>query len=111
MVNSHSHREFLVKEIQVQVDQANRIEKQLIKALQENNKTAMCIPAVLCIEGDRIIAVGIAEDKELKCNKLQFQLNDIENEWIDADNCACDDFNWVVLMYNVLETLEPGIMD
>lgn len=111
MVNSQSHRVFLVKEIQAQADQANRIEKQLIMVLQDNNKTAMCIPAVQCIEGDRIIAVGIAEDKELKCNKLQFQLNDIENEWIDADNCACDDFNWVVLLYNVLETLEPGIMD
>lgn len=97
--------------MQEQADQANRIEKQLIMALQENNKTAMCIPAVQCREGDRIIAVGIAEDKLLKCNKLQFQLNDMENEWIDADTCACDDFDWVELMYNVLETLEPGIMD
>ncbi len=111
--NNNSHRAFLIKEMQVQVDQAIRIEKQLAIALAENGVTAICIPAINIrnSEFSRIIAVGITKDRVLKCDKLQFQCDSMDNEWVDADDFAADDFDWTELMFNTLEALEPGIMD
>lgn len=110
--NNNSHRAFLIKEMQMQVDQAIRIEKQLAIALAENDVTAICIPAIkLKDNNSRIIAVGITKDRVLKCNKLQFQCDNMDNEWMDADDFAADDFDWTELMFNTLEALEPGIMD
>ena len=110
--NNNSHRAFLIKEMQVQTDQAIRIEKQLAIALAENDVTAICIPAIkLKDNNSRIIAVGITKDRVLKCNKLQFQCYNMDNEWMDADDFAADDFDWTELMFNTLEALEPGIMD
>jgi hypothetical protein len=110
--NNNSHRAFLIKEMQMQVDQAIRIEKQLAIALAENDVTAICIPAIkLKDNNSRIIAVGITKDRFLKCDKLQFQCDSMDNEWVDADEFASDDFDWTELMFNTLEALEPGIMD
>ena len=109
--NNNSHRAFLINEMQVQADQANRIEKQLAIALAENDVKAICIPAIKLNDEHRIVAVGITKDNILKCNRLQLQLDSLDTEWIDADEFACDEFDWTELMYNTLEELEPGIMD
>lgn len=110
--NNNSHRAFLINEMQVQADQANRIAKQLAIALADNEIKAICIPAIKIDKtNSRIIAVGITKDRVLKCDKLQFQCDSMDNEWIDADEFACDEFDWTELMYNTLEAIEPGIMD
>lgn len=115
-VNNNSHRAFLIVEMQMQSEQANRIRKQLALALAENDVKSICISAVelrnnLHNEKHRIVAVGFTKDNLLKCNRLQLQLDSLDTEWIDADEFAYDEFDWTELMYNTLEAIEPGIMD
>ena len=111
-VNNNSHRAFLIVEMQMQSEQANRIRKQLALALAENDVKAICIPAIKIRNDEhRIVAVGFTKDNILKCNRLQLQLVSLDTEWIDADEFACDEFDWTELMYNTLEAIEPGIMD
>lgn len=112
--NNNSHRAFLIKEMQVQADQANRIEKQIIKVLDDNEICGLKLDA---------------HNKELwfvtpngtKCiNSIEIHTHNQAHQlylFIDNTIVAADDYeytcniDWVELMYRVLESIEPNIMD
>lgn len=113
MVNSNLHRAFLVKEMQVQSDQANRIEKQLIKVLNDNGING--------IDFDTGKEIWFVTPNGTKCiSKVDVRKHNgthqlclmIDNEFVMLDDYeySCN-IDWVELMYRVLDGLEPNIMD
>jgi hypothetical protein len=113
MINGNMHRAFLIKEMQVQTDQANRIEKQLIQVLKDNaiggiefsaNKKVWFVTP----NGTKSISEVFVKEQN---GTRQLGLV-IDNESIDIDNYEySSDIDWVELMYRVLDCIEPNIMD
>jgi hypothetical protein len=113
LINGNMHRAFLVKEMQVQSDQANRIEKQIIKVLNDNGISSIEFDTdkeiwFVTPNGTKYIGEVIVR----KHNGIHRLYLMIDNEFVTLDDYeyGCN-IDWVELMYRVLDGLEPNIMD
>lgn len=114
MVNNNHHRAFLVKEMQMQADQSNRIEKQIVKVLKDNYMTSLSLDIHnkeyrFCVSNETKVISAVEIHKVNDVDTLHLC---IDNKIIIAEDYDCDCYiDWVELMYRVLECIEPNIMD
>lgn len=103
-----SHIAFLKNEMRLRVEQENRVEVAIIHTLKDNALVSTTLDRPVNVNnGDRIVEVGI----DLKpLPTLVIKTANSCGEWINTDDYT-HTFDWLELMYEVLDTIDKGCMD
>lgn len=92
------------------IDLTIQVEKEIIRIMKENGYTELFLThSIKTIFNDEIVNI-----KSIMFNEL-FGINDlcflIEGKTNYYDTDAMRDINWVELLYEVLESIESGVLD